>query len=183
MRFPSPARQKQCHSLLLTGTPGIGKTTVLRKVAEQLAGRRLAGFYTEEIRQQGQRQGFRLVTLTGQTAVIAQVDFPKTYRVGRYGVAVAAIDALVTDALAIDPAVEVYLVDEIGKMECLSAGFITAMQQLLATEKQVIATIARHGTGFITAIKQRPDAELWEVTHANRDTLPQAVVGWLSRLT
>jgi nucleoside-triphosphatase THEP1 len=34
--------------LLLTGAPGVGKTTVLRKVAAGLPDRRLAGFYTED---------------------------------------------------------------------------------------------------------------------------------------
>ena len=47
--------------LLLTGVPGIGKTTVIRRAADRLKGRRLGGFYTEEIREQGDRRGFRLV--------------------------------------------------------------------------------------------------------------------------
>ncbi|MBU4398537.1 MAG: nucleoside-triphosphatase, partial [Planctomycetes bacterium] len=47
-----------CKNLLLTGPPGCGKTTVVRRVIERLCDHRLAGFYTKEIRQQGSRVGF-----------------------------------------------------------------------------------------------------------------------------
>lgn len=116
--------------MLLTGSPGIGKTTVIRRVAERLNGRRLGGFYTEEIREAGERRGFRLAGFDGTETVIAHVGFPKRYRVGKYGVDVGAIDAAVS-LLAVDAATECYLVDEIGKMECLSERFVEAMRALL----------------------------------------------------
>jgi nucleoside-triphosphatase len=50
--------------------------------------------------------------------VIADVDFPKVHRVGKYGVDVRQIDDA-ADRLAQGQA-DVYLIDEIGKMECLS---------------------------------------------------------------
>jgi nucleoside-triphosphatase len=85
--------------LLLTGSPGCGKTTVIRKLAAQLASERPGGFYTEEIRAGGVRRGFRLVTFGGAEAVLAHVDLPKTHRVGKYGVDVAALDAALEVAL------------------------------------------------------------------------------------
>jgi nucleoside-triphosphatase len=96
--------------LLLTGVTGIGKTTVIRRVADRLKERRIRGFYTEEIREGGDRLGFRLVVFNGTERVIANVDFPKVRRVGKYGVDVGAIDEA-TELLADDPAVQVYLVD------------------------------------------------------------------------
>jgi nucleoside-triphosphatase THEP1 len=44
------------HVLLITGTPGIGKTTVIRRVAEGVKAEGLRGFYTEEIRESGERR-------------------------------------------------------------------------------------------------------------------------------
>ena len=76
--------------LLLTGVPGIGKTTVIRRVADRLKGRRIGGFYTEEIREQGDRRGFRLVRFDRTARVIAHVDFPRVHRIGKYGVEAAA---------------------------------------------------------------------------------------------
>jgi nucleoside-triphosphatase len=166
--------------LLLTGVPGVGKTTVLCRAAQSLAGRRLAGFYTEEIRSGRDRRGFRLRGFDGSESVIAHVDFPGRRRVSRYGVDVAAIDQAAAMQLKPRAGVELYLVDEIGKMECLSAEFVAAMRALLDSGKIVIATVARKGGGFIGEVKQRHDAELWEITHANRDALPARVVAWLA---
>ena len=39
-------------NLLLTGPPGCGKTTVIRRVIERLGHLRLTGLYTQKVRQQ-----------------------------------------------------------------------------------------------------------------------------------
>ncbi len=44
-------------NLLITGLPGIGKTTLIKKLSEELKVLHPAGFYTEEIREEGQRKG------------------------------------------------------------------------------------------------------------------------------
>ncbi|NIO41004.1 MAG: NTPase [Burkholderiales bacterium] len=167
---------KSRRILLLTGSPGVGKTTVIRRVVECLQGRRLAGFYTQEIREHGVRRGFRLTTLDDQEKIMAHVDFDKTFRVGRYGVDLAAIEAAVQGSLVPNEATDVYLVDEIGKMECLSTKFIVAMRTLLSADKAVVATVAEKGVGFISEVKSRADVELWRVTMANRDALPARVI-------
>lgn len=165
--------------LLLTGNPGVGKTTVIRRVAEHLRGRRLAGFYTQEIREHGIRRGFGLTTFDGQENIMAHVDFVKTFRVGRYGVDLTAIETAVQSSLVLDEMTEVYLVDEIGKMECLSSTFVVAMRTLLSADKAVVATVAEKGVGFIAEVKSRADVELWRVTAANRDSLPARVIARL----
>ncbi len=48
------------RTLLITGPPGVGKTTVIRSLAERLKDRRLGGFYTAELREGRERRGFRL---------------------------------------------------------------------------------------------------------------------------
>ncbi len=167
------------HVLLITGRPGIGKTTVVRRVADSLDPSGLRGFYTEEIREAGERRGFRLVGFDGTTRVIAHVDFPKRHRVGKYGVDVEALgDAAAL--LLLDPGAYAYLIDEIGKMECLSAQLVIAMRALLAGSIPVVATVGARGAGFIAEVKKLPDHELWEVTHDNRDELPERVLGWLA---
>ena len=170
---------KSRHILLLTGSPGVGKTTVIRRVAKRLGGRHVAGFYTEEIREHGTRRGFRLTTLDGKETIMAHVDFAKTFRVGRYGIDLPAIEAAVQAGLNLNDEIEVYLVDEIGKMECLSPSFIAAMRTLLNTDKVVVATVAETGAGFIAEVKRHTDVEVWHVTVANRDSLPAQVIARL----
>lgn len=163
--------------LLLTGAPGVGKSTVIRRLAE-LLGKPPGGFYTEEIRERGERRGFRLVRFDGHEALIAHVGLPKTHRVGKYGVDVAAIDSA-ADALAPGHGVGLYLVDEIGKMECLSERFVNALRLLLDTGPTVVASVASKGTGFVAEVKRRPDCELWTLSRANRDAMPEQILDWI----
>ena len=168
------------HILLLTGRPGVGKTTVLREAAELLEGWRLAGFFTEEIRQGGVRAGFRGVPFgSGPEPVIAHTD-EGLPRVGRYAVDVAAIDEIAAATLRVgEDEADAVLIDEIGRMECLASEFLDSVTALLDAPLPMVATVAYEGTGLIAEVKNRPDALLWEVTPDNRDRLPAEVVAWL----
>jgi nucleoside-triphosphatase len=105
-------------AILLTGRPGIGKTTVIRRLADLLASPALAGFYTDEIRLAGQRQGFRVTAFSGVSEVMAHTQIRSPHRVGRYGVDVDAFERIVLPELT-RPA-DALLIDEIGRMECFS---------------------------------------------------------------
>jgi nucleoside-triphosphatase len=171
----------EIHALLLTGVPGVGKTTVVRRVAEKLrdSQRRIHGFTTEEIRRGGERLGFRIETFDGESAVLAHVSIRSEYRVSRYGVDVAALDRIIGKALALSPRTDVYLIDEIGKMECFSAKFPAAVEELLDAKQPVVATVALRGGGFIEAVKRRADVELRTVTRSNREEMPSRVLEWV----
>jgi len=170
---------RRATALLLTGRPGVGKTTVVRRVAEKLKPRP-GGFYTEEVREKGERRGFRALTFDGEVSLIADVEFRGTLRVGRYGVDVAAIDRLADAALRPRREVAVFIIDEIGKMECLSERFVQATLTLLDSGRLVVATVGERGSGFIADVKRRPDAELWQVTRQNRDEMPARVLTWIA---
>jgi nucleoside-triphosphatase len=165
--------------LLLTGNPGVGKTTVIRAVPALLPGWHLAGFTTEEILEAGRRLGFRGTTLDGLETVIAHVSFTGPARVGKYGVDVRAIDNL---AGVLDPqfVADAYIVDEIGRMECLSTALVAAVRGLLAAPVRLVATVAARGRGLIAEVKAHPGAVLWQVTRANRSSLPAEVAAWLA---
>jgi len=152
---------------------------VVRRVAAQLPAPSVTGFYTEEIRVAGERRGFSAVTFDGRERRMAGVGIRGPARVGKYGVDVAVIDELAATALAPTRRTLVVLVDEIGKMECLSTAFIAAMRRLLAGSTPVIATVAQKGAGVIAEVKARRDVELIHVTRTNRDDLPALALAWL----
>jgi nucleoside-triphosphatase len=165
---------------LLTGPPGCGKTTVVRRVVEALGDLRLAGFYTQEVRERGQRTGFEIIGLGGQRCLLAHVDWPTHQRVGRYGVEPARLEPIMEAELGQSPEdVNVYLIDEIGKMECLCPAFVPAVRRLLDGPVSVLATVALRGGGFIAEVKARPDVRLVAVDPANRDALPSQIVAEL----
>jgi nucleoside-triphosphatase len=163
--------------LLLTGLPGIGKTTVIRATVENLSSVRCAGFYTQEVRHQGQRTGFRIITLDGSEGTLASIDRGRAPTVGRYTVhveeferlALPLIDAEITTA-------DLYVIDEIGKMELISRAFRDKLIDLLARPASLLATIAKKGKGYIEQIKGRNDIEIIEVTRENRERLPRQIV-------
>lgn len=159
--------------LFLTGNPGVGKTTLIRAIAERLEGIRCAGFYTEETRQAGQRTGFRIITLDGQEGTLASLGSQKP-TVGKYSIHVREFEQLVLRYL--DPVTspaDLYVIDEIGKMELLSRQFRIRIIELLRQPTNLLATIAKKGNGFIDQIKRRSDVEIIEVTRKNRDELPE----------
>jgi len=165
---------KRPSNILLTGRPGCGKTTLLVRLAERLAPRRLAGFYTEEIREGGRRTGFGVRTFGGAEGVLSSVRFTRGPRVGRYRVDVEGFESVAVPELERPlEEVDLFLVDEIGKMECFSRRFVEAMRRLLDAPVPLVATVARKGGGFIAEVRQRPDVALLEVTRENRDDLPR----------
>ncbi len=166
-RMSEPAK-----TILLTGPPGCGKTTVVRRVIERLGSRRLAGFYSQELRHRGRRVGFEAVGLGGDSGLLAHADFRSTRRVGRYGVELDGFDRLVRKELGRSGQdVDLFVIDEFGKMECFSEAFVAAASAVLDGPVPVLATIAAKGGGFIAQVKARPDVELLTVTSGNREGL------------
>lgn len=169
------------HTLLLSGRPGIGKTTLIRAVVAQLADR-AGGFYTEEIVGAGGRKGFRLVTLDGRADIIAHIDFKSRSQVGRYGVRVEVIDRLGAGAIrAASEHKPIVVIDEIGKMELFSGPFQSAVLKAVGGPKVVVATVMQDNHPWVAALKALPQVTVWDVTKVNRGTLPAQVMQWLEQ--
>jgi len=164
---------------LLTGGPGAGKTTIIKRALERTrvsAG----GFFTEEIRLGGVRQGFKIVTLDGQSAALSHVDIKGPYRVGKYGVDVEALDKV--GVAAIREAVrehELVVIDEIGKMELLSDSFKEAVEGARNSGKRVLGTIMLASHPWADRVKRSPDVTTVTVTRSNRDSILEQVVWWV----
>lgn len=171
--------------LLITGKPGVGKTTLIRKVAECLKDYKPVGFYTQEIRVTGHREGFRLVSLNGRSGILSHVHHKGPCRVGRYGVDLAGFERFLMDLDLCNSASHLVIIDEIGKMECLSSQFTTEMETLFNSSKLIVATIALKGEGFMRQVKRRPDCELIVITTENRvsliDTVAKGLIEQLRR--
>jgi len=168
-------------NVLLTGRPGVGKTTVIRWVVQQLGDWEVCGFYTQELRQGGRRMGFRVVTLDGREGRLAEVGLDSPHRVARYGVDLESFERVALPALTI-PQADLIVVDEIGKMECFSYAFQQAVQGALDGPVPVLGTIGRDGGPFMRSVRRRGDVQLIEVTRTNRTKLPGRLAQMLIEL-
>jgi nucleoside-triphosphatase len=161
---------------LITGKPGVGKTTLVRKIVERMRSVTMVGFYTSEIRSKKKRSGFELRGIRGERRVLAHVNIQSRHRVGRYGVDIAGFEAFLDRLDLLNPGVGLVVIDEIGKMELFSNRFRTMLRAVLDSNRQLIATIALHGGGLIQEIKTRPDVHLLEVDLGNRDYLVEEIL-------
>ncbi|HEY87388.1 MAG TPA: NTPase [Dehalococcoidia bacterium] len=164
---------------LLTGRPGTGKTSLIKQAVAGMRGK-AGGFYTEEMRSQGVRQGFRLVTLDGQEVILAHININSPYRVSKYGVNIDSLDRVGVSALhnAVQQC-DLVVIDEIGKMELFSTDFRRAVSQMIDSGKLILGTIMLNPNPWADAIKRQPQVNLVTVTRTNYQDVLEELLHWL----
>uniref|UniRef100_A0A7C4UDQ1 NTPase n=1 Tax=candidate division WOR-3 bacterium TaxID=2052148 RepID=A0A7C4UDQ1_UNCW3 len=165
--------------ILLTGSPGIGKTTIIKNILEYKRDI-FGGFFTEEIRKNNMRLGFRLITIDGRSCIMAHRDIKSKFKVGKYGVNLECIERIGVDAIknAIAQG-KIVVIDEIGKMELFSNIFKVAVIDALNSSSSVIGTIPLSFHPFCEEIKNRYDVQIIEVTMSNREGLANKLISSL----
>jgi nucleoside-triphosphatase len=170
------AKELANKKIFITGLPGVGKTTLIMRLLENMSDFNPSGFYTREIRTNNIRQGFELIGLDGTRSILSHVNIVSRYRVGKYGVDIKAFDKFLDAIDFIDPDNKLILIDEVGKMECLSEKFRCLIETLLTGDKFIIATIASRGDHFIEKIKRHLAVKLFELTPSNREEMPGRIL-------
>jgi nucleoside-triphosphatase len=153
--------------VLLTGLPRTGKTTLLKKIIENLNS--CGGFYTEQIIQNNKRIGFKIKTLDGKEGILAKKDLESKYRLGKYGINLEDLENI--GVKAIERAIrekEVVVIDEIGKMEFFSEKFKRVVSEALDSDRIVIGVIHRN---LLDTLKFRSDVEILEVNLNNHQEI------------
>ena len=163
-------------SILITGYPGVGKTTLIRGLRADMQAWDPIGFYTQEIRESGVRKGFEWVDLKRGRGVLSHVDLESPHRVGKYGVDLEGFEKYLESLYVGAAETRLVVIDEIGKMECLSAEFRGLVLETLDSDKVFIATIAMRGTAFTETIKRRNDVVLYHLTRDSRDSLRKTIL-------
>ena len=169
--------------LLLTGKPGTGKTALIKEAIAKTR-IRTGGFYTEQIRVGGVRQGFRIITLDGQDGILAHVNIRSPHQVSKYKVDIDALNRIAVSAIhqALKEC-DLIILDEIGKMELLSAQFREAAWQAIDGDKKVLGTIMLGPHPFADEVKSHAQVELLLVSRDNRNQALGEILRWLEMTT
>jgi nucleoside-triphosphatase len=156
---------------LVTGEPGIGKTTLIRQVVSTMR-MRAAGFYTEDLQNSGVREGFRIVTLDGDIALLASGGHPGPIRISKYGVDLQELDRVGVAALR--RAMErghVLVADEIGKMQLYSRPFRQTVFEAVRNGHPMLGTIMLGRNHYADRVKAHRNVEVLHLTDENRNEL------------
>jgi len=164
---------------LLTGSPGTGKTTIVKEAIAK-SKIKAGGFYTEEIRSGKIRQGFRIIALDGQDAILAHVDISSPYKISKYGIDIDNLDNIGVTAIyrAIQES-NLIVIDEIGKMELFSYRFREAVLKALDSDKKVLGTIMLNPHPFADEIKCHPEVKVTQLSRTNYTQALNEIVKWL----
>ncbi|MBX5327024.1 MAG: NTPase [Candidatus Bathyarchaeia archaeon] len=173
--------------ILITGRPGIGKTTVVMKIVEELRakGCKVGGMTSGEKREDGARVGFQIQDITtGKQGWLAHIRQPNGPKIGKYRVNINDLENI--GAKAVENATEnadIVVVDEIGPMELCSQAFRRAILRVVDGEKPVIATVHFKATDqLVKKIKTREDAEMFEVTLENRKNVHNVIIALVTKI-
>jgi nucleoside-triphosphatase len=162
----------------------VGKTTLVRRLVEEVQARggQVSGFTTSEVRERGERTGFLVEAIRGESAVLADVARNEGPRVGRYRVDVPGFERVALPALGRAAARGgLVVIDELGQMELFSQPFVRAVERIFEEDVPVVATVHARGHPVTDALKRRSGVELLTVTREAQDALLERLTADLMR--
>ncbi|NP_001040309.1 ATP binding protein [Bombyx mori] len=173
---------------ILTGDPGIGKTTLTKKISSLLEaeGVKVNGFITEEVRNKGVREGFDVVTSAGVRGRWARdqdlITIPIKRKMGKYGVFIEEFENIALPCLnETTSQPNLLVIDEIGSMELSSKKFKNVIENIFSSEQNsynvVLATIpVKNRSALVENIRSHPKAKVGVITKKNRNKLHEEVI-------
>ena len=159
--------------IAITGSPGVGKTTLCLRVFEALKRKvRISGFVTREVRKRGSRIGFVLRNLANNEEIwLARVGAGKV-RVGKYAVFVEDFEKFLE---GLDLNSELLIIDEVGPMELKSSKFSSLVLHLLKENCNILATV--HRTYKHRVIEEiKGNFKLFTINKDNRELLTGMII-------
>ena len=170
------------QNVLIAGTPGIGKTSLITRLYRNLTPLVIRGFYKEAIYENRILKGYRIGTFDFQELIIAHIHLVGPNRLGEFGLNLDGFDKIVSSQLKMSKEVELFLIDEIGAMECASPYFRQKILEVMDSSIPLIATLASVDILDALKIRARKDIALLKMTQINRDSLWKNVLVELSKL-
>lgn len=162
-------------NFLITGAPGCGKTTLIKEILKELK-IQARGFFTEEIKNDGERIGFKIKTLSGKEGILAQKGIKSSFRVSKYGIILKDLEEIgvkeIKEGIKNNSLI---VVDEIGKMELFSRKFREIVLEALESKNKVFGTVMLKPDPFCDKIKERKDTKIFYLTKENFQKIKEEI--------
>lgn len=167
--------------IFLTGEPGVGKSTLLSAVVDQVNNKQ--GILTKETRLNGVRTGFSVIAATGEKITLASAESISDARVSRYGVDVKGFEDFISNLPEPEPNKLLYI-DEVGQMQLFSKKFEVFVKKYLDQPNPFIGTISSvYDDDLTDEIRMREDVQIIQVTLENRDRLEDDISSIVAQYT
>jgi|TARA_B100001971_G_scaffold56161_1_gene51221 nucleoside-triphosphatase len=172
---------------LITGKPGIGKTTCLSRIIYRIKsdGYTVGGVMTRELRVQGERTGFELIDIrTGENGILSSTTFDAGPKLGRYRINLQFLSKVGSKSLlSSNQLSNLTICDEIGPMEMFSPDFRCAIDYIINSGKPVLGGIhQRLNDPLIQQIRSSKFVKIYEVTLQNREEIPNILANEILKL-
>jgi len=136
-------KKRTAPAILITGSPGSGKSTLMAHLIDDIGTRQIAGLSTPEVRRRNVRVGFKIIDLATREEEMLASTSGKGPVIGKYHVDVQAIDRIVAKVESSLASARVIFIDEIGRMELFSNRFKEFADRVFSLNKPVIAVVHR----------------------------------------
>ena len=163
-------------NVFITGIPGVGKTTLVRKLAQDLSMLLIKGFYKEKIVEDDSTRGFRVISFDYQEQILAHLFIEGPNKMDGFGVNIEGFEKFILPQFQNIDMVDLFIFDEIGKMECMSDSFCSGFEKILDADVPVITTYSHHSAFKLNTLKKRKDTTFLQMTLKNRDDIWKQVL-------
>jgi nucleoside-triphosphatase len=163
--------------IAVTGTPGVGKSTLVREIVESLQGKgryKIGGVMATDKRVKDRKVGFELLDLgSGARGMLAD-ETGTGPQLGKYKVRLDDLDNVGAKALEDALGSDLIVVDEVGPMELSSRRFIAAVEKALSSDKPLLVVLHEWSPHPISK-KIRKNFKVITVTRENRGVLAEEI--------
>lgn len=168
--------------ILLRGKPGIGKTTTIIKISSKFSNAIFQGFYTQEVRLNNVRVGFDVISFDGRKSILARKNIQTPHKVASYCVDIKSFEEIAIPALTPNNKSKLFIIDEIGKMECFSEKFINCVKCLFISKYPIIATLPIYSIPIINKILPNHNVEVIEINIQNREKICSYLINYIENI-
>jgi len=168
--------------LLLSGGADVGKSALIKRLAMRVEEDRRQGFFTESVYDGQQRIGFTVNSFNGESFLVAKTGYTTGVKLGRYGVDLNLLNKAMDRSISEIKAESVCLIDELGKLECLSDYFCQCIEALLVTPAVAVISSPLRGAALLTRVVSHPDVLQMKVTENNIQQVERIAEEWLRKI-